>query len=142
MGLSKRKAGFTRLARIVIFFTIFQAIITMSAVFLDLGLVWYYAGLAATVIGLIIEPILTFILYAGANDKARSAKIMIGFIFAIIVNGACLAGTALLADESGETFTNDWTLALGLGFGAFFLVGQQICSLYKYVLYRTMSANF
>ena len=139
--LTNRKSGYTRLARILIFFTIFQAIITLSAVFYELGLIWYAAGLVAAVCGLMIEPILTFLLYLG-KGKNSVAKIIIGVVTAIVINGGCLGYTALLADESGETFTNDWLLSMSLGFGAFFLVGQQICSIYKYVLYRTMGANF
>merc|ERR1712045_442216 len=115
--ISNQKAGFTRVARIVIFFTIFQAIITLSAVFYDVGLAWYTAGMTAAAFGVMIEPILTFLLYTGREDKASTAKLIAGFISVIIVNGACLAGTALLAEESGETFNNDWCLALSLGFG-------------------------
>merc|ERR1719273_1055738 len=63
--ISNQKAGFTRVARIVIFFTIFQAIITLSAVFYDVGLAWYTAGLTAAAFGVMIEPILTFLLYTG-----------------------------------------------------------------------------
>jgi len=64
---TSRKAGYTRLARVVIFFTIFQAIITLSAVLNDLGLDLYMTGLTASAGGLLIEPLLTFLLYSGKD---------------------------------------------------------------------------
>jgi len=140
--LCSSKSGFTRLARVVIFFTIFQVIIALSGIFYDVGLAWYTAGLTAAALGVLIEPILTFFLYTGKDEKDNNLKLILGFVIVCLVNGACLAGTALMADENGETYNNDWILALSVGFGVFWLVGQQICSLYKFALARNMGANF
>lgn len=140
--LSPRKAGYTRIARIVIFFTIFQAIITLSAVFAELGLAWYAAGCLAAAVGILFEPLMTVLLYTSYQEKFNTVKIFAGLVLAVVINvGACV-GTWFFCDDSGESFHSDWMLAIAVGFGVFFLLGQQVCSIYKYVLYRMSQANF
>jgi len=140
--VSARKAGFTRFARIIIAFTILQSIIALSASFMDAGLMWYSAGFVAAACGLLIEPVLTMALYTSRAEKLSMVKASIGFALAAIISVGSLIATWYFADDNGETFNNDWMLALTLGFGVWFLVGQQICSLYKYALYRNSEASF
>ena len=140
--VSARKAGFTRFARIIIAFTILQSIIALSASFMDAGLMWYSAGFVAAACGLLIEPVLTMALYTSRAEKLSMVKASIGFALAAIISVGSLIATWYFADDNGETFNNDWMLALTLGFGVWFLVGQQISSLYKYALYRNSEASF
>jgi len=140
--VSAKKAGFTRFARIIIAFTILQSIIALSAIFMEAGLMWYSTGFVAAACGLLIEPLLTMALYTSRNEKISMVKSSIGFILAAVISVGSLIATWYFADDNGETFNNDWMLALTLGFGVWFLVGQQICSLYKYALYRNSEASF
>jgi len=103
---------------------------------------WYAAGFVAAACGLLIEPLLTLFLYTSSNSKINVAKVAIGFILAATISVGSLVATWYFTDDNGETFINDWMLALTAGFGVWFLVGQQICSLYKYALYRNSEANF
>ena len=63
-------------------------------------------------------------------------------MLAAIISLGSLFGSWYFTEGNGETFVNDWILALTAGFGVWFLAGQQICSLYKYALYRNTEANF
>jgi hypothetical protein len=140
--ISVSKTGYTRFSRIIISFVIFEAIIALSGVFMEIGQSWTTAGFIAAACGLFIEPLLTVFLYSKSDTKINLPKAAIGFVLSGIISVVSLVATWYFTNEKGETFINDWMLALTAGFAAWFLVGQQICSLYKYALYRQSQANF
>merc|ERR1712151_729503 len=53
--ISVSKSGYTRFSRIIISFVIFEAIIALSGVFMEVGLTWFTAGFIAAACGLFIE---------------------------------------------------------------------------------------
>ena len=128
-------AGIARVTRITIIFTHVQVVIMASAGGLELSFEWYYAGLMAAAVSVIVEEILTKLLFTNALAQFGGREI-IGLILVIVINMGSIICQTQLGLARGETFNNDWILATGVGFAAFCLVGKQICSIVQYALKR------
>ena len=78
-------AGIARVTRITIIFTHVQVVIMASAGGLELSFEWYYAGLMAAAVSVIVEEILTKLLFTNALAQFGGREI-IGLILVIVIN--------------------------------------------------------
>jgi len=132
-------SGMTRAARIAIFFTNLQVVIMECVGGLELGLEWYIAGCMAAACSVIVELLLAVLIEPCVCGKPTLKRVVLGIIL-LIINTGSIIFQVLVASNRGETFNNDWMLAICVGYTIFFSIGKQICSIAKYALLRLSKA--